>query len=154
MAAPAPLPLSETVLFGDSRRAPSSSQRGAPRALAPRLLESELGRAWGPGQRDGAEAQLRRLEAERREAEASRLAENNENRKRNREAREAGQVCNGCAPGLLQDYRELLTEAVKAHGTVSNKLSGMLQALLSKHAGKESECSSNPACDEAGPSGA
>ena len=46
---PAPLPLSETVLFGDSHRAPSSSHRGAPPALSARLLESDLGKAWQTG---------------------------------------------------------------------------------------------------------
>ena len=43
-------------------------------------------------------------------------------------------MCNGCAPGLLQDYRELLSEAVKAHGIVPDTLSSMLK-LLSKRAG-------------------
>jgi len=162
---PAPLPLSESVLFGGARRAPSTSQRGGPRALAPRLLENDLGRAWGPGRKDGAQAQLERLWAERAEAQASRAAEAAANRKRNREAREAGQVCQGCAPGLLQEYRELTesyrelaSEALNAHGNVSGKFSGVVKILadpdklaamlkiLSERAGKPCPCSGDCRC--------
>ena len=146
---PAPLPLSETILFGDCRRAPSSSYRGAPRALSARLLESDLGKAWQTGwqARAGAEAQLRRVEETQREIQQARWKAADETRKRNREAREAAREPCLCTPAgaavmMGQSHglaRDLLADLSKANSVIAS-LSKQLREVKTAQqpaAGKE-----------------
>jgi hypothetical protein len=111
------------VLFGDTRRQPSQPQAGGPRALVPRLLESDLGVAWevkSPEQMEAehaAEEQRKAAQRERLEVQREKDRLREASRKRVREAskpaREPCLCTRAGAAELLSESQQQTRDALK-----------------------------------------